>query len=107
MKFKVPCASRRLTFIPALLFCHAELRAPKSQSEQYPKAINSLGDHIRSRRLDLKLLQRQVAEQVGVNGATITIWERDASAPVIRFMPAIIKFLGYDPIPPVSSLPEC
>jgi transcriptional regulator with XRE-family HTH domain len=88
-----------------LPFCHAELRAPKPQSAHYPKEINSLGDHIRGRRLDLKLLQRQVAEQIGVNGATITNWERNASTPIIRYIPAIINFLGYDPVPPPTSLP--
>jgi transcriptional regulator with XRE-family HTH domain len=89
-----------------LPFCHAELRAPKPRPEHYPKEINSLGDHIRTRRLNLKLLQRQVAEHIGVNAATITNWERNASNPVVRYMPAIIKFLGYDPLPPASSLPE-
>lgn len=87
-------------------FCHAELRTPKPKSEQYPKEINSLGDHIRTRRLDLKLLQRQVAEQIGVDEATITNWERNASTPVIRYMPAIVRFLGYDPLPPGDTLPE-
>lgn len=86
--------------------CRAELRAPKPKPEQYPKEINTLGDHLRTRRLDLKLLQRGVAEQIGVSGATITSWERNATAPLIRYMPAIVRFLGYDPMPPGSSLPE-
>jgi len=54
------CWSRLPTFIPALPFCHAELRTPKPQLEHYPKEINTLGDHIRTRRLDLKLLQREL-----------------------------------------------
>jgi transcriptional regulator with XRE-family HTH domain len=57
--------------------------------------------------LDLKLLQKQVAEQIGVHGVTITNWERNASTPVIRYMPAILRFLGYDPLPsPAQSLPD-
>jgi transcriptional regulator with XRE-family HTH domain len=68
--------------------------------------MNTLGDHIRTRRLDLKLLQRQVAEEIGVSGATITTWERNASTPVARYIPAIIRFLGYDPLPSADSLPE-
>lgn len=87
-------------------FCHAELRAPKPKSEQHPKEINTLGDHIRTRRLNLRLIQRQLAEQIGVSGATITNWERNESIPVIRYMPAIIRFLGYDPLPPASSSHE-
>jgi transcriptional regulator with XRE-family HTH domain len=89
-----------------LPFCHAELRAPKPKSEQYPKEINTLGDHLRTRRLDLKLLQREVAEQIGVDETTITGWERNTTTPLIRFMPAIVQFPGYDPLPPATSLPE-
>jgi transcriptional regulator with XRE-family HTH domain len=88
-----------------LPFCHAELRAPKPKSEHYPKEINTLGDHIRTRRLNLKLLQKQVAKQIGVNAATITNWERNASTPAIGHMPGIIRFLGYDPLPAPISLP--
>jgi transcriptional regulator with XRE-family HTH domain len=90
----------------ALPFCHFELRAVRPRSSQYPKQINSLGDYIRTRRLDLKLLQKQLADQVGVHELTITNWEGNATVPEIRFMPAIIQFLGFDPLPPAESLPE-
>jgi transcriptional regulator with XRE-family HTH domain len=90
----------------ALPFCHFELRAARRKPSQYPKQINSLGDHIRARRLDLKLLQKEVAEQIGVHEQTITGWERNATIPDVRYMPAIIQFLGYNPLPAASSLPE-
>ena len=90
----------------ALPFCHAELRASKPRPVHYPKQINTLGDHIRKRRLDLKLLQKQVADRIGVHELTITNWERNATVPAIRYIPAIIRFLGYDPVPPAVSLPE-
>jgi transcriptional regulator with XRE-family HTH domain len=90
----------------ALPFCHFELQAPRCKPASYPKQINSLGDHIRTRRLDLKLLQKQLADQVGVHELTITNWEGNATVPEIRFMPAIIQFLGFDPLPPAESLPE-
>ena len=92
--------------IPALPFCHAELRASKPNSIRYPKEINTLGDHIRTHRLDLNLLQKQVANQIGVDEATITNWERNATVPAIRYIPAIIQFLGYDPSPPAISFSE-
>ena len=92
--------------IPALPFCHAELRASKPNPAHYPKQINTLGDHIRARRLDLKLLQKQVAAQIGVHEITISNWEGNAAVPAIRYMPAIIQFLGYDPLPPANSFPE-
>jgi transcriptional regulator with XRE-family HTH domain len=89
-----------------LPFCHAELRTLKPRSEYYPKEISTLGDHIRTRRLDLKLIQKQVADQVGVSAATIANWEGNATTPVVRYLPAIIRFLGYDPLPRPDSLPE-
>ena len=90
----------------ALPFCHSEFWAPRPKPSQYPKQINSLGDHIRARRLDLKLLQKQIADQIGVDKAPITNWERNASSPAVRYVPAIIQFLGYDPLPPTDSLSE-
>jgi len=94
------------TFIPALPFCHSELRALRPKSGRYPKEINTLGDHIRSRRLDLNLLQRQVAEQIGVIEITITNWECNATSPATRYIPAITQFLGYDPQPTADLFPE-
>ena len=73
---------------------------------KYPNQISSLGDHIRKRRMDLKLLQKQVADQIGVHEMTITGWEGNATSPEVRYMPAIIQFLGYNPLPVASSLPE-
>jgi transcriptional regulator with XRE-family HTH domain len=90
----------------ALPFCHFELRAIRRKSARYPKQINSLGDHLRARRLDLKLLQKQVADQIGVHELTITGWEGNTTVPEVRYMPAVIQFLGYNPLPAASSLPE-
>ena len=90
----------------ALPFCHFELRAFRPRPSHYPIEINSLGDHIRARRLHLKLLQRQVADQIGVHELTITGWEGNATVPEVQYIPAIIQFLGYNPLPATSSLPE-
>jgi transcriptional regulator with XRE-family HTH domain len=65
-----------------------------------PEKLETVGDHLRRRRLTLKLLQRQVAEQLGVNTATIHNWEANVVQPRLHFMPAIIRFLGYNPLPP-------
>lgn len=100
------CCSPRPTFTVALPFCHLEFRAPRPKSDHYPKELNSLGDHIRARRLNLKLLQKQVAEEIGVHEQTITGWEGNATIPDVRYMPAIIQFLGYNPFPEAMSPPE-
>ena len=59
--------------------------------------------HIRSRRLDLKLLQRQAADQIGVDEATITNWEFYTSLPSVLYILTIIQFLSLDPLPPECS----
>ena len=37
----------------------------------YPVELRSIGDHIRKRRLDLGLLQIEVAVQIGVTESTV------------------------------------
>jgi transcriptional regulator with XRE-family HTH domain len=90
----------------ALPFCSLTLKSKIPLSDQYPKELNTLGDHLRKRRLDLKLLQREVAEKIGVDEITIGNWERQRTQPEIRFIARIIKFLGYDPFPEPESFPE-
>jgi len=89
-----------------LPFCHFEFRSARPKSGRYPRELNTLGDHIRARRLDFKLLQKQVADQIGVHEQTITLWEGNATVPEVRYIPTIIQFLGYNPLPVASSLPE-
>jgi transcriptional regulator with XRE-family HTH domain len=60
-------------------------------------------NHLLRRQLVLKLLQRQVAEQIGVDKASIANWETNQSKPGIRHMTAIIRFLGYNPLPPAKG----
>ncbi len=65
-----------------------------------------MGDHIKKKRLDLGLWQKQVAEKIGVDEATLYNWEKQRTAPKLPYIPKIIAFLGYNPFPPASSLPE-
>ncbi|MGJ1537348.1 helix-turn-helix domain-containing protein [Sphingobacterium multivorum] len=48
--------------------------------------------------MDLKLLQKDVAEIFSVSEDCITFWENNRNNPQIRYYPRIIKFLGYWPI---------
>jgi transcriptional regulator with XRE-family HTH domain len=82
-----------------LPFCHSQIRLPKPKPTAYPLEINTLGDHIRKQRLHLNLFQKQVADRIGVSEATITNWEGNTTSPATRHVPAILEFLGYDPIP--------
>jgi len=83
----------------ALPFCKITLNTLKSppRSLLYPIELNTLGDHIRKRRLELGLLQRDVAKIMGVCEDTITGWETGRSNPSKRLIGSIIKFLNYNP----------
>ncbi len=63
-----------------------------------------MGEHLKRTRLDLKLLQRQGAEEIGCSKASLLNWERGRAEPELRFIPAIIRFLGYDPTAPDATL---
>ena len=67
------------------------------QQDGYPKSPKSIGGHIRKRRMDLRLLQRNVADMIGVSECTIYNWENDGSQPATQYIPGIIDFLGYVP----------
>ena len=62
-----------------------------------PKALNTWGDHIKKRRLELGLLQREVAERIGVNETSIYDWEKHRTDPMVHLIPRITQFLGYTP----------
>ena len=67
----------------------------------------TLGDHLRKRRLDLGLLQKDVAQRLGVNIDTVTNWELNRTEPALRFIARIIRFLGRMPFDATrGSLPE-
>jgi DNA-binding XRE family transcriptional regulator len=55
----------------------------------------SLGEHIKRRRLELGLSQPQAAEALSVDPITVLNWEKGKTKPVIRSLPAIFAFLGY------------
>lgn len=67
-----------------------------------PKQI---GEHIKKRRLDLGLLLRDAAEEMGVSLWTVINWESGETTPPVWYGPRIIKFLDYDPMPEAASLP--
>jgi DNA-binding XRE family transcriptional regulator len=83
-------------------FCEIEISVPGLKfraGKKYPASLTTLGDHIKRKRLDLGLWQKDVAERIGVSIDSITFWENNRSQPQIQFYPKIIKFLGYYPLP--------
>jgi len=64
--------------------------------EKYPDILRTWGDHIKTRRLDLKLTKRQLSRRFNVDDVTIHLWERNRVKPSLAQIPKIIEFLGYD-----------
>ena len=56
--------------------------------------------------MDLGLLQKEVAEKIGVDKTTINNWERQRTMPEIRFIARIVEFLGYNPLPKPTNFKE-
>jgi transcriptional regulator with XRE-family HTH domain len=65
-----------------------------------------LGQHLHKRRHELELKQKEVAGRLSVNPRTYFLWEHDRTVPTARYCPAIFGFLGYDPFPAPTTLPE-
>ena len=64
----------------------------------------TLGEHVRKRRLALKLSQKQAADLLGVTPWTVLNWEKSNTKPPIESIPAILRFLGYDPFAEPKSI---
>jgi transcriptional regulator with XRE-family HTH domain len=58
---------------------------------------SSIGEHLRRVRLDRDLWQKDVAREIGCSAASLLNWEKGRAEPELRFLPAILRFLGYDP----------
>jgi len=56
-------------------------------------------------RLDRRLRQKDVAEQLGADPFTVLNWETGATNPKFRYLPGIIQFLGYNPFPTNPEVP--
>ena len=86
----------------ALPFCHLHFKTPKPDG-RYPVQLQRLGDHLRKRRLELGLFQKEVGTRLGADPKTVNNWEMGRSEPRLRFIPRIPAFLGYDPRPSGES----
>lgn len=82
------------TGIPALPFCKALLRAPKPLPPGFPRDPQTLGEHLRRRRLEQGLTQEALGTLLGVSEATVVNWEARSRTPCLRAMPAVARFLG-------------
>ena len=70
------------------------------------KKLETFGEHIRKRRLELRLLQSDVAQLLLADKTSVFNWENNRTMPQVRHIPKIIGFLGYNPLPTARSLSE-
>lgn len=71
--------------------------ADKLKPKNYPENPKTIGEHLRRVRIDKNLLQREVADIIEVDTATIENWEKGKAKPQPKFHLQIIDFLGYAP----------
>jgi DNA-binding XRE family transcriptional regulator len=72
--------------------------------KDYSEKPQTLGEHLKKRRRELGLLQREAADWMGIDTWTYLNWEKDKTVPVAaRFRP-VVTFLGYDPTPEPTTL---
>jgi DNA-binding transcriptional regulator YiaG len=105
--------SGRCARLRALPFCQLQTKAVYSGKSGYWESVHnyrrlphSLGEHVRKRRLDLGLGQREAAAQMGVHVETLKFWERGVLKPAIGIMPKVIEFLGTNPRPKPTTFAE-
>ena len=58
----------------------------------------TIGEHIKKKRIESCLLQKNVALLLNVSEDCVTYWENGRSTPQIHHYPRIISFLGYYPL---------
>jgi DNA-binding XRE family transcriptional regulator len=59
----------------------------------------SLGEHLKRARQLKGIHQKDAATLLGICHFTYMTWEKDQKRPFPRYYPAIIKWLGYNPLP--------
>jgi transcriptional regulator with XRE-family HTH domain len=63
-----------------------------------------LGEHLKKRRDELGLWQRQAAADIGVSLQIYRDWEKGRAVPYASSWRLVTAFLGYDPSPAPMSL---
>lgn len=72
----------------------------------YPRELRHIGDHLLKRRLDLGLQQKAAAKRLRTGAWNLRNWETNRHAIHMQFYPAIIEFLGYNPLPAATTRGE-
>ncbi len=90
--------------VALLQFVPITLKARKPKEIDF--APQTIGDHIRKRRFEIELNQKEAGGRLGVTPQTVLHWEKGQTEPPIESIPAILHFLGYNPFREPTTLPE-
>jgi transcriptional regulator with XRE-family HTH domain len=74
------------------------------RAKDYSENPHTLGEHLKKRRRELGLLQREAAARMGIGVETYANWEKRKTEPVASQFRPVAAFLGYDPTPAPSTL---
>ncbi|MBL8311197.1 MAG: YifB family Mg chelatase-like AAA ATPase [Burkholderiales bacterium] len=90
---------RLFAFLP-----HLRVRLKVVRNLAFSRNPQTVGEHLRKKRIELGLRQIDVAERIGVAEWTIINWERGTTTKVPdRYFAKVIEFLGYNPEPEPST----
>jgi DNA-binding transcriptional regulator YiaG len=93
--------------VPSLPFIPPGLISPKCRLLKTILADPvTIGEHVRRRRQELGNPQVEAAQNFGVTRGALARWETGTTNPGVSVMPAVIRFLGYDPQPEARSFAE-
>jgi transcriptional regulator with XRE-family HTH domain len=76
------------------------------RAKDYSRNPQNLGEHLKKRRRELGLYQRDAAERMGILTDTYANWEKGKTEPVASQFRPVMDFLGYDPTPAPDTLTE-
>jgi DNA-binding transcriptional regulator YiaG len=79
------------------IMSRADVSLPKPKPNGYPTSPQTLGEHIKRKRLDRGISQAMAAQEMNVSEDCLSYWEQNRNHPRLYQYPAIIAFLGYYP----------
>ena len=91
----------RVAFLPLVSITLKALKPKETDFEP-----SCLGEHLRKRRLELQLSQKEAGRTLGRSWRTIFNWENGKTKPAVESIPSIIEFLGRDPFGNADSLSD-
>ncbi len=76
------------------------------RKKDYSENPQTLEEHLKKRRKELDLLQREAAKRMGTCTETYANWEKGKTEPGASEFRLLMTFLGFDPSPVPTALAE-